>query len=345
MFEFAKPKAETKISINPIILLQTVALLLGIYFLYSISSILTLIFLAFIVMVALNPSVTRLQRKTKMPRLFSIVVVYIFFIVSVVGATGLLIPPLADQFTQLIKLVDAPFVQDHLAQFSTSFGDITNINALFNQLGRPANIIFSAVTSTVSSLFTFFTLLVLSFYLILEREHLHRKISWLTKKESDIALTKEFIDSIEKQLGGWVRGELILMSIIGAMTFVGLSLLGVPYAVPLALFAGMMEALPNLGPTISAVPAIAIAAFQVSPWHGGAVLVFYIVIQQLENNLLVPKVMQDNAHISPLASIVSILIGFKLGGVTGGLLAVPIYIVLRTGLSFWQRAKLPEKKI
>lgn len=344
MFEFAKPKTETKITLNPVVLFQTAALILGLYFIYRISAILVLLFLAFIVMVALNPSVTRLQQKTKLPRLFSIVVVYIFFIVAVVGATGLLVPPLVYQFTQLIKLIDAPFIQDYVAQFSHSFGDITNINNIFNQLGRPANFILSAITSTVSSLFTFFTLLVLSFYLILERHHLHKKISWFTKKESDIALAKEFIDSIEKQLGGWVRGELILMTIIGALTFVGLTLLGVPYAIPLALFAGMMEALPNLGPTISAVPAIAIAAFQVSPWHGGAVLVFYIVVQQLENNLLVPKVMQDNAHISPLASIVSILIGFKLGGVTGGLLAVPVYIVVRTILSFWQRARLVEKK-
>ncbi len=344
MFEFTKPKAELRLTINPVILFQAAAFVLGIYFLFQISPIIKLAFLAFIVMVALNPSVTRLQQKTRLPRLFSIVVVYIFFIVAVVGATGLLVPPLIEQFAQLIKLIDAPFIQQHLTDIRNSFGDIGNLSNIFSQLGQPANIIFSAVTSTVSSLFTFFTLLVLSFYLILERHQLHKKISWLTKKEQHLQLTEEFLNSIEQQLGGWVRGEVILMTIIGAMTFVGLSLLGIPYAVPLALFAGLMEALPNLGPTISAVPAIAIAAFQVSPWHGGAVLVLYIIVQQLENNLLVPKVMQANAHISPLASILSILIGFKLGGVTGGLLAVPVYIVIRTVLSYWQKLKVPEKK-
>ncbi|HCC84263.1 MAG TPA: hypothetical protein DEP87_01120 [Candidatus Pacebacteria bacterium] len=336
MLEFAKPKTEFKTTINPIILFQIAAFVLGLFFLYQIKSILVLIFLAFVVMVALNPSVNKLQQKTKLPRLLSILVVYVFFVIAVVGATGLLIPPLVTQFIQLLKLIDAPFIQNHLVELKLSVGDLGN---LVNQFGQPANFIFSALTSTVSTLFTFFTLLVLSFYLILEREGLHRKIVWLTKKEAHIQLAKEFLNSIEAQLGGWVRGELILMVIIGAMSFVGLTLLGIPYAVPLAIFAGLLEALPSIGPTVSAVPAIAIAVLQVSPWHGAAVLVLYIIVQQLENNLLVPKVMQDNAHISPLASIISILIGFRLGGMMGGLLAVPIYIVIRTGITLWHKVK------
>jgi predicted PurR-regulated permease PerM len=292
-------------------------------------------------MVALNPSVTKLQSKTRLPRLFSIFIVYIFFILAVVGTASLVLPPLISEMVQLIKLIDIPLIQEHLAEIKFSLGEVSN---LMNQFSTPANFIITAITSTVSSLFTFFTLLVLSFYLILERHQLYKKISWFSQKEVHLNTAKEFLDSVELQLGGWVRGELILMTVIGAMTFVGLTLLGIPYALPLAILAGLLEILPSMGPTISAVPAIAIATFQMEPWHGAAVLIVYIMIQQLENNFLVPKVMQTNAHIDPLPAILAILIGFELLGIMGGLLAVPAYIVIRTGFSTWKNLNQPITK-
>jgi predicted PurR-regulated permease PerM len=334
MFEFTKPKTEQRISVNPNIIYTTIGVLLGLYFLYRISSIIILLFLAFLIMVALNPSVSQLHKKTKLPRIISIIIVYIFFITAVAGMTSLLIPPLVIQGVQLLKQIDVPLLQEHLAQLKLT---VTDVSGLVNQFSEPANFIVSAVASTFTSLFTFFTLLVLSFYLILERDVLHHKIAWLSRKESHLAATKDFLDSVEHQLSGWVRGELILMTVIGAMTFVGLTILGVPYALPLAILAGLLEILPSLGPTISAVPAIALAAVQLGTWPAVAVLVLYIVIQQLENNLLVPRVMQTNADVDPLAAIIAILIGFQLMGFIGGLLAVPTYIFVRTAYSTWRK--------
>jgi len=341
MFEIKKPNSELKISLNPSIVFYALGALLGIYFLYRITSIILMLFLAFIVMVALNPSVSKLHTKTKLPRLFSIIVVYIFFILAVIGTASLVLPPLISQMVQLLKLIDIPLIQEHLTEIKLSLGEVSS---LLSQFSSPANFIITAVTSTVSSLFTFFTLLVLSFYLILERNYLYKKISWFSQKEIHLTTAREFLDSIELQLGGWVRGELILMTSIGLMTFIGLSLLGVPYALPLAILAGLLEILPSMGPTIAAIPAVAIAGLQMDTWHGVAVLILYIVIQQVENNFLVPKIMQENAHIDPLAAILSILIGFQMLGIIGGLLAVPAYIVLRTGVSAWKKSQLMATK-
>jgi predicted PurR-regulated permease PerM len=137
------------------------------------------------------------------------------------------------------------------------------------------------------------------------------------------------------------------MITIGVITYIGLSLLSIPYAIPLALAAGLLEILPNLGPTLAAVPAVAIAYFTTGPAMAGFIVLFYTIVQQLENNLIVPKIMKDNVDVNPLTTILVILIGFKVGSVLGALLAVPFYILVRSIYSLWLREqeKTPSEKV
>ena len=134
------------------------------------------------------------------------------------------------------------------------------------------------------------------------------------------------------------------MLIVGAITFVGVMILGVPYPLPLALLAGLLEVIPNVGPTVSAIPAIILAAINLGWPATIATLVLYIVIQQLENNLIVPRVMKKNVDVNGLTSILCILIGGSLFGVVGALLAVPLFIVLRTIFEVW-RKYTPKKDL
>jgi predicted PurR-regulated permease PerM len=134
-------------------------------------------------------------------------------------------------------------------------------------------------------------------------------------------------EHIGQRLGGWVRGQLLLSAIIGTMTLVGLTIIGVPYAVLLSLVAAIGEAVPMIGPIVSAVPAIIIAFF-VSPVQGFLTLGLYIVIQQLENNLVVPKVMGRAVSLHPVAVMLALLAGSELMGVTGAILAVPVTAAL-----------------
>jgi predicted PurR-regulated permease PerM len=119
------------------------------------------------------------------------------------------------------------------------------------------------------------------------------------------------------------------MLIIGLMTYVSLILLGIPYALPLAVLAGILEAVPNLGPTIAAIPAILIG-LTVSPIVALGALIASIVIQQVESNWIVPKVMQSATGTEPLVTIVVLLVGFTLGGVAGAVLSMPIYLTIQT---------------
>jgi predicted PurR-regulated permease PerM len=172
-------------------------------------------------------------------------------------------------------------------------------------------------------------LFFMTYYLVLDRPKLHRYLLRLFEDQGAEAKAEALVVAIEKQVGGWVRGELLLMLVIGVMTYAGLMLLGVPYALPLAVIAGLLEAVPNLGPTIAAIPAI-IIALTISPIIALGTLILSVVIQQLENNLIVPKIMQSATGTEPLITILVLLVGFALGGITGAILSMPIYLTIQT---------------
>lgn len=333
MFDWPTAKNKTQISISPSIVIFTLAVIGALKFMASISNILLLLLLSFILMVALNPAVNRFQRYFKMPRAISMILVYVLFIIVIVSTTALVLPPLITEIIHFLKTINLPYLQEQFSKMEFSFSEIGN---LANQFSSSVNFLISAVTGTFTGIFTFVTLLIMSFYMLLDRPNLHKKMAWFTNKNEHLLTAKEFIDDLEKQLGGWVRGQLILMVVIAIATYFGLMMLKIPFALPLAILAGFLEILPNLGPFISAVPGVVLAYVAYGFPMAGATVLVYILIQQLENNLLVPKIMSANAKVNPLVSMLCVLIGFQLGGVVGGLLAIPVYIIVRATYSLWR---------
>jgi len=178
---------------------------------------------------------------------------------------------------------------------------------------------------------TLLIIAVLSFYMVVEDDaakRLFRHLAPADKQEHISGL----IQKMQEKIGAWLRGELVLMFIIGLVTYIGLVVLGVEYALVLAIIAGVSEIVPYAGPIIATVPAVAIA-FTQSPILGLMVLVLYFLIQQLENNFLVPKVMQKATGLNPVISLVVLLIGFKVGGVMGAVLAIPVTTMIAVFLS------------
>lgn len=139
---------------------------------------------------------------------------------------------------------------------------------------------------------------------------------------------KKTVRRIEDKLGAWLRGQISLSLIIGTLSYIALFSLQVPFALPLAILAGLFEVVPVIGPIISAIPAILIA-LTVSPVTAGLVALAFFIIQQLENSLIVPQVMKKAVGINPLIVILTVSIGGKLLGVSGALLAVPITVVIQ----------------
>ena len=148
---------------------------------------------------------------------------------------------------------------------------------------------------------------------------------------------------VEDRLGAWVRGQATLGLTIGIMTAIGLSLLGLPYVLPLSIFAGLLEAVPNIGPIVSAIPAILIA-LTISPLMGLVTALLYFIIQQAENHLIVPFVMRKVVGLPPLVTMIALLIGGKLAGIPGALLGVPIVVTMQTIISEYYKLKTATKE-
>lgn len=318
----AMPK---KIEISHRTIIFTVLFLIFIWFLFQIRQILIALFISVILMAALNPLVDRLQR-FKLPRVFAILIIYVFiFAIFGIILSGV-IPPLVDQTSTLIS---------RLPEYAQALGlpeiDQGIITSQINQLGSlPANILKITV-SVLSNLVAVLTLMVITFYLLLERKNLDRYLQVLFGSGGEKQAEK-FIDEIERRLGGWVRAQAALMAIVALMSYLGLRLLGIDFALPLALLAGVLEIIPNIGPVVSGIPAV-LAGLAVSPMMGLAVVALYFLIQQIENTVIVPQIMKREAGVNPLVVIISLIIGFKLAGIVGAVLAIPIVLLIQVTAS------------
>ncbi len=318
-----------EISLKTIFTVLIVGALL--YILSHVTDILIQVFVAFVLMTALNPIVNRLQQ-LKMSRGMAIVTTYITMISLVVVVFAAAIPALIDQTTKLVTQLDLP-QQPFLARLQDLQLTSSQLIPLVSQYGGSVGKVLEIVFTTFSALFTFFTVLVMTLYFLLGRDHLYTYATIFFRSGDKKSRSKQMVDRVEKALGSWVRGEFLLMLAIGVMSYIGLTLLGIPFALPLAIFAGLMEALPNIGPTLAAIPAVVVALVSVSPAMAGVTTILYILVQQVENNFVVPQVMKHATGIRPLTTIILILMGFRFGGVLGALLSVPIFIVAREVLA------------
>ncbi len=318
-----------KIEISHRTIVFTVIFLLVLWLLYFLRGVLVLLFLALILMAALNPLVDRLE-KWRLPRALAIALIYLLIFAVIGLAVWGVIPPLVNQTQNL-----ASRFPSYLESLRWLGVDKQVVYNQLNQLTEKLDVISSGIIRTFvgffQNLINIVVLLVISFYLLLERKNLG---SYLLRFFGDNAekTGTRIMDQIERKLGGWIRAEFLLMIIIGLMTFIGLSLLGIDYALPLAIFAGFLEIIPTIGPFISAIPAVLVGLI-ISPLMALAVAALYFLVQQIENNFIVPQLMAKECGINPLITIIVLIAGFKLGGVIGAILAVPVILLIEIILS------------
>ena len=316
-----------KIEISQKTIIFTIGFLLSLWFLYQVRGIVVLLFIAFILMTAVNPLV-KAASKYKIPSIVVMLVVYFGLIALISTVIASLVPAVVQQ-TKDISLA--------LPTYMHNLEDIFNTQLDPNVAGSylssiPSNLLKIAA-GAFSNIMNILALFFMAYYLVLERPKLHRYLLRLFDDDKNReARAESLVLAVERQVGGWVRGELLLMLIIGIMTYISLILLGIPYALPLAVLAGILEAVPNLGPTIAAIPAIMLG-LTVSPIIGIGALIASIIIQQVESNWIVPKVMQSATGTEPLVTIVVLLVGFTLGGIAGAVLSMPIYLTVQTVLT------------
>ncbi len=305
--------------------LKVAVFLLGVFFLYFIRDVLFILFFAIVLASAFDPIVSWFE-KFKIPRSLAILLIYIFFLGAIALFIVTLVPVFITQAQELLKILPQYFDRAvngyESIVASRVFGDLDQLLSQATRVFGNNSSVFSFLSGVVGGVFSVVIILVITFYLLVEENAIKKTFRFLAPPRHQPYLTQLF-SRIQLKIGMWLRGQLILSLIVGLMAFIGLSILGLPYALVLGLMAALFEFVPYLGPILAAIPAILLGLF-ISPLLALFVLILYLVLQRVENDILVPKVMQRTIGLNPLITIVSLLVGGKLGGVMGMLLAIPV---------------------
>lgn len=318
-------------SVSTVTILKVVAVFLALYFLYIVRDIILLLLISVILSSALTPLVEWGYRRLKIPRAATVVVVYVLFISLVVLIFSLIIPRLIEEFSALGTNIDT--LRGNLANQESTFRETFERYGLSNALASLGNYIsqltsgiFERTIGLFSGLFNFITVLVMSFYLVIQQDGLKDFIKSITPSHQHGRIAN-VVGQAQKRLGQWLLGQFALMFSIFLLSYIGLLLLGVKYALVLALFAGLLEIIPYIGPIISVIPAFFIALLQ-SVTLAIAVVILYIVIQQLENYALVPRILGRSIGANPLVVLIALLVGYNIAGIIGMLFAVPVVAIV-----------------
>lgn len=332
--------------ISPKSIFLVVGIVFGVWLSYQLLSVAISLFIAVIVTTALAPFVNYLRDRGHLPYSLAILVVYLFVISMFVGLGFLLIPPIVNEVGSFVSALPG-----YITSAASNLGVINSRSELeeFNRelvtffrdrLGDFAQGAYNVTANIFSATLGLVSILVFSFYFLLEKENVEQTLVLRppfihSRQRRDVV---EIIKQVEIKLGAWARGQAALCLIIGIVTFIGLTILGVPYALPLAVIAGILEIVPIIGPIISAIPSILVVLstdFLDEPYKPLFVILLYVLIQQLENNLIVPQVMKRAIGFSPILSILAIMIGGSLLGIVGALLAIPFLATVLVILEYY----------
>jgi predicted PurR-regulated permease PerM len=302
---------------------------------YLVRNALLVIYISLLLATGLSPLVESLeQRRTRqrLPRWAAILIIYLALIGALVSVGILVVTPLVDQARALWAAL--PDLLHQAQQWLLARGWIgreLSIQEAVQQTpvgGSDAvGTVINAIWGLVGGIFGIVTILILTFYVLVDFEKIVGFFIRLFPRAGR-ARARDATHRVTTKVSAWLGGQLLLAGIIGSSAAIGLWAMGVPYFYVLALLAGVGEMIPMVGPILSAVPAV-IVAFTKSPALGLGVLVFFVVQQQVENHLLVPKIMSRQVGISAVVVITALLIGGSLLGIMGAILAVPTAAILQ----------------
>jgi predicted PurR-regulated permease PerM len=305
---------------------------------YLVRDALLLIYVAALVAIGFSPIVTAIERRRlagrhRLPRWAAILLIYVTLIGSLVAIGMMVMPPLVMQAREFWEAL--PTLVQRGQQWLTDRGvqiqQITLQDAVEQTTSGGSTDAVGTVVRTVwgfvGGVFGLLTILILAFYFLVDSASLVRTFVRLFPRSAR-GRVEDACVRIATKVSAWLGGQLLLGAIIGTTAAVGLWALDVPYFYVLALIAGIGEMIPVVGPLLAAVPAIAVA-LSVSPTTALFVAIFFLVQQQIENHVLVPKIMERQVGVSAVGVIVALLLGGSLLGVVGALLAVPTAAILQ----------------
>ena len=303
--------------------------------LVQIRSTLMLLGIAIFMAVALGPAVDFFGRR-RLPRAAAILLVYVLIFCVFSGVLALIVPPVVNGATDLSR--DIPTYVDDLRsnkairEFDNKYDVTTKLREeaqkLPDKLGDAAGALQSIAAGAVNAAFQLLTILTMTFFLLLDGRRISSFLISRFGRDREERL-RDIAERIYKSTSGYVAGALTITSINGILTFIVLSILGVPFAVPLAVLMSFFGLIPLVGATIGGVLILIVTLFTDFPSATIIYGIFLIFYQQLENNVLQPFIFKRTVNVPPLAVIVAILAGSALLGVVGALVAIPIAAALQ----------------
>lgn len=315
-----------KIEISPKTIGYLIITPLILYFVWLVKDLLFSLLIAFILMSALKPAVAKL-REQKIPHGAAVGMVFLSFILVLIILISVIIPPIVTETTNLVK--NAPSI---IKELNPALKD--RIENITQYLPTATNQAFQIIMSIFSNTLFVVSTLFFSFYFLMDEDIIKEFLTKYLSKE-DGAFVMNSIQIAENRMSSWFWGQITLMTVVGSLTYLGLLLLGVKYTLALAVLAGLLEVVPNIGPLVSAIPTVAIG-FTQSPFIGISAIVLYIVVQQLENNIIVPLIMKRAVGINPIVTLMALFIGGRVAGVLGMLLAIPSFLLIETFITEYQ---------
>jgi predicted PurR-regulated permease PerM len=315
---------------------------------WAVRNILLLVVIAAVLAVGLDPPVRRLQR-LGMPRGTAVLIIFLAAIAFVVAFGFLVIPPLVREVRQLAT--DIPDYVNRLKSDSGWVGDLerkydlsTRLREVTSRLPSLASSSFTKVLgitkSIASVIFNMLTIGILTIYFLMALPRTEGLVGALVSRRDHLAEDTKTLQEALERVGGYVSGNIAVSIIAGLASYVFLRILGVPFAAALAMWVAIADLIPTVGATLGALAAIVVAFFS-SIADGVTTIIFFAIYQQVENYVVVPRVMRKAVDLSPATVIVSVLIGGSLAGFAGALLALPIAAAAKVVLrDLWLRDRL-----
>ncbi len=339
------------------IIVTVAALLLVLWLTYRFQSLLSQIIIAAILAYILNPVVVLLDKRTGLKRNTGILIVYLLLAVAVIGgfiALGFAafeqisslinqIPKFIADITAVIREFTARTEPIVIGPFLLDPGSI-DLNFIQQQLLRLAEptvsqggqVVTNVATATIVTLGNILFIFIISIYLAIEIPLLGERVAGMAQLPGYRRDAERMLRQFGRIWNAYLRGQVILGLIIFLVVWLGLALLGVQNSLALGLLSGLLEFIPILGPIIGAAAAIIVAFFQpetlgqLGSWeYAGVVLIFMLIVQQLENSILVPRIVGESLELHPLIVIVGVFMGSSLAGILGAILAAPVVATLK----------------
>lgn len=323
------------ISITAGTVFKAVLILVGAWLLFELRDLVLVLVTAVVVASAIEPGVAKL-RTYRVPRVLSVLLVYLLLLGVIFGLFFFFIPTLFSDFTAFLSSVPAYLHAFNELSAFDQYAAIVGVEpptisteSLLQSLRENVDAsgvfgnAFTAVASIFGGVFSFVLIVVFSFYFAVIETGVDDFLRVISPRKHQ-AYVLGLWDRSRKKIGLWMQGQLLLAVIIGVLVFLGLTILGVPHALTLAVIAGVFEIIPVFGPTLAAIPAVGIAFVDGGLTLGLLTIALFVITQQFENHLIYPLVVTRVVGVPPLLVILALIVGAELAGFLGILLSVPV---------------------